>query len=395
MLFLISKISHGIPSTRIPIELPLRFIDDSYYETNILIGNPPQNIGVLVDTGSSDLWVNSPNNPNCYNGNIDCTGFTFFNKSNSKTFSNIYKNSIFQIGYQDASYTFGKWGVDSISINSSYSDSNEDTGLYANIPNAQFAIATNSNVPVQAVLGLGFPRREAVNGYKLATNKFYPNLPQLIKQHGYSDNVTIAMYLGSNETYNSIMFGAYDKTRYIGDLHNFPMVNQYPNVTDKPATFAITLDSMYISMDNNQSDNIYISNDEKYSVVLDSGTSLLSAPDHYVSKIAGLLNATFDNTTHMYLLPSETDLTLYKDMIINFKFMDFNVPINMLEFILPYDDSYVFAILPTKNVNTGFVLGDIFLPHVYTIFNLDNYTISLGLSNQNITSNEREITWIS
>lgn len=39
--------------------------EQTFYLTNILVGTPGQNVGVLVDTGSSDLWIMDAVNPFC------------------------------------------------------------------------------------------------------------------------------------------------------------------------------------------------------------------------------------------------------------------------------------------------------------------------------------------
>lgn len=43
--------------------------EQSFYMANISVGTPGQNIGVLIDTGSSDLWIMNSSNPYCKSSN--------------------------------------------------------------------------------------------------------------------------------------------------------------------------------------------------------------------------------------------------------------------------------------------------------------------------------------
>lgn len=96
---------------------------------NISIGNPLQFVGVLVDTGSSDLWVpGSQTNNGFY---ADSSGSW---RLINKTFSIKYIKG----------YAKDAWGTDNVTLPSG-----------TKLTEQQFALATDSSEPDMGVLGIG------------------------------------------------------------------------------------------------------------------------------------------------------------------------------------------------------------------------------------------------
>lgn len=80
------------------------------YNAQIQLGTPGQKIDAQIDTGSSDLWVNSPDSKICRSKGNPCKQSGTFNKDKSKTYERV--NSDFNITYVDGSQASGDYGTD-------------------------------------------------------------------------------------------------------------------------------------------------------------------------------------------------------------------------------------------------------------------------------------------
>lgn len=164
----------------------------TFYSTNLQIGTPAQNISVIFDTGSSDMWVLSHENSyysddakkDCQSiSDTDtCNKYRTFNEAKASTLEDINYN--FQIKYGDNSFVKGKWVNNKVSLNSDYK-----------IDSFQFAVSNNLSTPSSGVLGVEFTRLEAINGYKNAPNKRYNNFPQVLKEQAIIDIATFSVVL--------------------------------------------------------------------------------------------------------------------------------------------------------------------------------------------------------
>lgn len=90
------------------------------YMANVTVGTPPQNIALIIDTGSSDVWMLSTQADICESKTAQkkgdgCIGGTF-NSSSSSTATVIGRNG-FTIQYEDSTGSFGDWITDDFSIN--------------------------------------------------------------------------------------------------------------------------------------------------------------------------------------------------------------------------------------------------------------------------------------
>lgn len=373
------------------LEIDLRYEQDLFYAATLDIGTPVQEITVLFDTGSSDMWVMSSVNPYClpekgtatysnksYNGgeispSIDCQLSGTYDANVS---SSIQKLDIgrFYTNYSDGSFADGYWCRERLVLNG------------RDISNLQFGVADVASTPAGGVLGIGFQSLESVRGYSDAPGDFYPNFPQVLKNEGLINTVAYSLHLNSNS--GSIVFGATDRTKFAGDMYTFPMVNQYPNIVDKPATLAITLQGLGIRSAKKCKQKTVTTT--KTAALLDSGTSLMSAPQNILQDMASFVNAFYSEKDQIYMLkcpPSDDDTEFHFD----FGDLTIKVPLSNLILQPPQNGYCGFGVLPGDE---SFTLGQVFLSSAYVVYDLDHYQISLAQARANSQISEGQVEQI-
>ncbi|CCK71691.1 aspartyl protease BAR1 KNAG_0H02760 [Huiozyma naganishii CBS 8797] len=362
------------------LKFDLQFEDESFYATTLKIGDPPQEITVIFDSGSADTWVMSRYNPFClsssnitanglktlYDGKaiipkVDCSQIKTYNANRSTSFQEL-NNGRFYIIYGDKTFADGIWGTETFEFGG------------VKIPNVQFGLADYATTPIGGVLGIGFQRRESVKGYTNAPEVFYPNFPQVLKNEGIIDTVAYSLSLGQS---SHIMFGAIDRNSYIGDMVTFPMINMFPNAVSKPATLSITIQGL--GAQNKQECKFQTFSTTKYPALLDSGSTLISAPVEIADKMAAFIGAQWSESDGIYTLECPNDTTNI-DYIFDFGDMKFTLPLSNL--ILPSQGGSNVCGFGLQRSDNEIVLGDVFLCSTLVVFDLDHYQISLAKSNQ-------------
>ncbi|QLQ80520.1 hypothetical protein HG537_0D05200 [Torulaspora globosa] len=352
-------------------EIGLFHESDIYYSAVLEIGTPSQEISVVMDTGSADLWVASSSNPYClnsaylnrtYNGEriepwIDCKSLGTFDANSSSSIEKLDIGRFF-INYTDGSFADGYWATERISL----------SGI--EVSKLQFGVAEYATGPVGGVLGIGFARRESVLGYENAPGKLYPNFPQVLKQEGVIDVVAYSLCINGDA--GSILFGAVDPSKYSGPLYTFPMVNEYPQYVDKPATLAMTLQAIGAKSDRNCKTKTFSTT--KMPVLLDSGTTYMSAPPEIADQMASFIGATFseDDGAYIFPCPADDDDT---EFVFDFGDIKITVPLKNLLLLPPSNGYCGLGVMPATYSMT---LGSAFLSSAYVVYDLDNYQISLG-----------------
>src|SRR5437870_4608835 len=76
------------------VRIPLYNSNNYEFTAPISIGSPPQHFEVLIDTGSSNLWVTGELCAQYAN----CSGHDYFDSENSKTFSNLNESLDLEYG---------------------------------------------------------------------------------------------------------------------------------------------------------------------------------------------------------------------------------------------------------------------------------------------------------
>ncbi|UNI21488.1 hypothetical protein JDV02_007475 [Purpureocillium takamizusanense] len=344
------------------------------YLLNVSLGTPPQQVRVHLDTGSSDLWINTEASTFCLQSDAPCKATGTYSSNHSSTYR--YVNGDFNISYVDGTSAFGDYVTDTIRVGDS------------NLQEFQFGVGYNST-SAENVLGIGYPGNEAQ--VARLDRKPYQNLPAKMAAAGLIASNAYSLWLNDiNANTGTILFGGVDTAHYQGDLISLPV----QKVDDSYIEFYVTLTGMDFGSHT-------VVKNMSLAVLLDSGSSLTYLPNDIANDIYELVNASLQKDDGVALVPCS-----YRDQntTLTFKFSDpATISVPMRELVLDmldddgksiaFDDGVqacLFGISPTDDATS--VLGDTFLRSAYTVYDLDNNEISFAQARHNVTtSNVKEI----
>jgi len=211
--------------------------------SEIAIGTPPQEFKVILDTGSSNLWV-----PSSECGSIACYLHTKYDHASSSTYKKNGTN--FEIRYGSGELA-GYVSEDVMQIgdlkvkNQLFAEATSEPGL-------AFAFGR-----FDGILGLGYDT--------ISVNKMPPPFYNMINQ-GLLDDPVFAFYLGDTANgdgdESEVTFGGINKDHYTGKLTKIPL--------RRKAYWEVELDAITFGDSTAELENT--------GVILDTGTSLIALP---------------------------------------------------------------------------------------------------------------------
>lgn len=325
----------------------------TYYTVSMSVGTPGTEMDFLLDTGSSDFWVNA----NSSHGD-------YFDYEKSKTFLKNDTDSKFGIAFGDGTKASGFWGTDKISV-------------FDHTFDASFGLATENDV-VSEILGIGLPQGETtVHGVDADGNLYptYTNFPQLLKDNALIERVAYSLWLdgavGGNGT---LLFGGVDHSKYQGNLTVVPIVNDGSiPVAKKPTSLSVILHQAKLS----DSDSGFEKNIEE-PVLLDTGSTLCVLPSHFVDSLGKALGGSYSDKLQVYEVDCDNTGT------VSFNFSGTEISTNVSDLLLPLEDvggsnkNGRCALGAYKTDKGKFVLGDPFLRSAYVVFDLEGLEIGLA-----------------
>ncbi|KAL1407504.1 hypothetical protein Q8F55_006937 [Vanrija albida] len=264
------------------------YMYDTAYLATISVGTPPQDIQIIPDTGSSDLWVFSDL---C----TTCGEHPVFHSKKSSTFT-------FSGGWRNQSYGSGgaseQLGKDTVSLGG-WTVKEQDIALFASGD-----VADVLRAPIGGIMGLAW-RYLAAEHTTPWWQKAGPNWPEPVFAfhfggRGPAGNLSAHDTTGVVPTRadaGSLTFGGLDKALYTGDVH-------YVNSTHD--WWRITLDALSVGGRAVNVTNVW---GDLPSMAVDTGTSGIFLPRQFCEEILELIpgaSASGDD----YFLPCDTQVTL-------------------------------------------------------------------------------------
>jgi len=322
--------------------VPVSNFLNAQYFSEITIGTPPQSFKVVLDTGSSNLWV-----PSSECGSIACYLHTKYDSSSSSTYKK--NGSDFEIRYGSGSLS-GFVSEDTMTIgdlkvkNQIFAEATEEPGL-------AFAFGR-----FDGILGLGFDT--------ISVNKIVPPFYNMIDQ-GLLDEPVFAFYLGdtNNGEESEATFGGVNKDHYTGNMTNIPL--------RRKAYWEVDLDAITFGDATAELDNT--------GVILDTGTSLIALP----TTLAELLNKEMGakkGYNGQYTVECDKRDSL-PDM--SFTLSGYNFTITPYDYILEVQGSCISSFMGMdfpEPVGPLAILGDAFLRKWYSVYDLGKGTVGLAAS---------------
>jgi len=320
--------------TLVPVS---NFLNAQYF-SKICIGNPPQEFKVVLDTGSSNLWV-----PSTQCGSIACYLHSKYDSSSSSTYR--ANGSSFEIRYGSGSLS-GFVSQDTVQLG----DIEIKDQLFAEAtsePGLAFAFGQ-----FDGILGLGYD--------SISVNKIPPPFYNMIKQDNLDEPV-FAFYLGNAEQESEACFGGINKEHYTGEMIKLPV--------RRKAYWEVDFDAITFGDEVAKFDNT--------GAIIDTGTSLIALP----STIAELPNAEIgakkswngQYTVDCAARDSLPDLT--------FTLTGHNFNISAYDYILDIKGSCISAFMGMdfpEPIGPLAILGDAFLRKYYSVYDLGNDAIGLA-----------------
>ncbi|CCW64423.1 unnamed protein product [Phytomonas sp. EM1] len=304
----------------------------------IRLGTPPREFQVIFDTGSSNLWVPTQEThlcvvKRCYNPKESSSTTPDGREFHIKYGSGSVKGVLVEDKIQFASFT----------ANQTFAEVSDVSGLGKMYVFARWDGIMGMAWPVLAVDNVKPPIFSLTEEDKNLANQFAFYLPKKSSEKG------------------QLLLGGYDNDHFTGKLVTVPLTTKIywtVNITSSSIGSAVLSDTV--------------------TAIVDSGTSLIVVPRKSFDKIVvstgakknngGLYTVDCEKVSVLPNIELEIGGTKWvfqgKDYIINFLSM------TCILGMIPID----------ANLITGesWILGDVFLMHVYTVFDADNATLSFA-----------------
>jgi len=330
------------------------FIDyyDDFYLGNITIGTPPQTMTIVLDTGSSNLWViDAACKSVACNGEPGSPKKDKFDTTKSSTFTK--ETRTFSIQYGSGSCS-GYLGTDTLTFG----------GL--TVAKQEFGVANHlaqvfGYQPVDGILGLGWPA--------LAVDKVVPPMQNVLSQ---LDAQLFTVWLDRKLTPVTagngglITYGALDSVNCDSTITYVPLSAetywQFPI-----SGFAIGA----------------YTESRKDQVISDTGTSWIGAPATIITAVVKETGAKYDFTNQVYTVDCTKQSSL-PDLIWTINGVNYNVP--SVEYVIDLQlgngqCALTFFSMQGGGFGPSWILGDTWIRTYCNIYDIGNKQIGFAKAN--------------
>merc|ERR1711939_491398 len=319
-------------------EVPLSNFLNAQYFADITLGTPPQSFKVVLDTGSSNLWV-----PSTRCSSIACFLHSKYDAKASSTYKE--NGTEFKIQYGSGSLE-GVISNDVLEIGD-LKVKNQDFAESTNEPGLTFAFGK-----FDGILGLAYDTI-AVTG---AVPPFY----QMIQQK-LLDEPVFSFHMGTDPEGGEAVFGGIDSSHYKGKLDYVPV--------RRKAYWEVELEKVKFGDETLELENT--------GAAIDTGTSLIALPTDVSEMINKQIGAkkgyTGQYTVECSTIKSLPDLTFY--------FGGKPYTLTAEDYILQVQNQCLSAFTGIDIPGTPlWIIGDVFLRKFYTVYDKGRDAVGFAVS---------------
>lgn len=341
------------------------------------MGQPPQSITLLIDTGSAQLSIMDGNSRFCKTDPLnikECATFGAFHSGDSNTFKPI-DDAFFDTVYVDDQHISGIQATETMTFN----------GLTLEKYVFDFALDTNT---AHNTLGIGYARKQE-------NNQIYPTFPERLVGMGRIKLNAYSVWLNSVEaTSGLILYGGIDTAKIDGKLQTLPVYG-LTKIPGYPSARELTVRLNDATFGQFRCPTLR--------ALLDTGSTYSYLPPSFVLPILKSLNAVKDpqyvdtqfvdcglrayNTPFIFTFGIGSDLVTIQVPMSSMVFDDTEYDalerngVRLCRFGLH-------AMGPDEDIAT---LGDTFLRSAYIVYDLTNHQISMAQASYSLASSVVEI----
>jgi cathepsin D len=325
-------------------------MDFSYFAV-VEVGSQKEEMWLALDTGSPSSWVFATSCTDSV-----CTSHHTWDKTGSSTY--ISNSSTFSVGYGSGT-VYGDLGQDTMSVAGM-----DVTFTFGSASSADKAFAS---YPIDGILGLG---RSQTSGWTM------PSFMDVVASNSMLSSNIVGFSLSrasDNPKDGEVNFGNLDTTKFDGTI-SYTATNQ--------ATWTIPLDDAYV---NDQACNF-----TGKSATIDTGTTYILIPPADAATLFALIPGS-TQTGENYIIPCDSTVTL------EFEFSGIKYSIEPEDYIgATSTGGCVSTIVGHQSFGADtWLVGDVFLKNVYTVFDFDNVQVGFGSRAVNSTSGNGTYTTTS
>lgn len=311
------------------------------------IGSPPQKITLLIDTGSSELWVN----PDCATAPTDlqkdqCQQFGKYDPQQSTSSRGPFGKKNINYGDPSDPATHTTASIQYMSDDISFGD--------ASITNQTFGVVTSSTGQGQGVLGLGPDLKNGFggSGYNLVLST--------MAQQGLINSAVFSLDLRHMQSKTgAVIYGGIDRSKFSGSLQRLPFVR------GAGGEFRLAAQMSSVGVTRSSTSSTFKLQGMSSVAMFDSGSSFTRLKKEVAAPILQGLGATKDDSGN-FIVPCSVIKT---PTTVDFGFGNNTIRVPLSDFVVQTAQGcYVGMSITTETQ----ILGDTVLRAGYFVFDWDN-----------------------